>query len=174
MSTPFEDALMSGDFDAIRRRPRHRGCDSDARGRPPDTPRVTRRSANGATSLKNFFRISRCLDASRRVKPLTGERSLTQLLAQTPAVMATCGRTIGSEGSKCRTQCNDHREGDERADNRDHNNIQITLAMVDPQTASSVTTAPLCGRLSSVPAPITATRCMSGGSMESPMASDTL
>ena len=30
---------------------------------------------------------------------------------------------------------------------------------VEPQTASKVTTAPLCGRLSSVPAPITATRC---------------
>ena len=32
-------------------------------------------------------------------------------------------------------------------------------------TASSVTTAPLCGRLSSVPAPMTATRCRSPGSM---------
>ena len=36
---------------------------------------------------------------------------------------------------------------------------------VEPQTASRVTTAPLWGRLSSVPAPMTATRWSSAGSI---------
>ena len=63
----------------------------------------------------------------------------------------------------------EHDHGDqreERADDADHDDVEIALlAWVEPHTASSVTTAPLCGRLSSVPAPITATRCSSAGSM---------
>src|SRR5271166_4032732 len=60
-------------------------------------------------------------------------------------------------------QDNHRDEGDERADDRHHDDVEVAFTMSRAQTESSVTTAPLCGRLSRVPAPITATRCSKSG-----------
>ncbi len=44
-----------------------------------------------------------------------------------------------------RTQSNNSRQHRERADDRDHDDIEIAFAMRRPTAASSVTTVPLCG-----------------------------
>jgi hypothetical protein len=46
----------------------------------------------------------------------------------------------------------------DRAKDSDHENVLELSLCVEPQTDNRVTTAPLCGKLSSVPEPMTATR----------------
>src|SRR6476661_5644530 len=87
------------------------------------------------------------------------------------ASMARVWRSAGigidpsSERPEDRTQDDDGGKSDERANDGHHEEILVAVAVVMPQTASRVTTAPLCGRLSRVPALITATRCSSASAM---------
>src|SRR5262249_12312945 len=74
------------------------------------------------------------------------------------------------EGPKRRTQRNYRHKGDNRANYGHHDYVEIALAMRQAAQCQQRHHGAV-GKLSSVPEPITATRCMSAGSMSFPAAS---
>ena len=81
-----------------------------------------------------------------------------------PHLPRTCARSI-LEGAKHRAQGNNRHEGDERADNPNHDDIEITFAMRRATDGEQRHDSAIVRQAVKGPEPIAATRCINAGFM---------